>query len=253
MIKRDFEKPIVFMHIPKTAGSTLHQLFQANYKADEIYKLGVTGAPETGSFGERHKISVKKFYALNKAEQIKIKAVVGHMPYGLHEVFDNDAQYITVIRHPLGRILSHYNFVKESPSHYLHERMENEASTIVDYVQKLESKELNNGMLRFFLGPDHVKIPFGGCTRDMVDIAMERVEEKFVAVGVQEYFAESVDLFCKVNNWIKPNIKSRNMTQSKYSSALEVSELDGILRYNSLDLVLYEELRNSFLKIKKKL
>ncbi|NQZ03481.1 sulfotransferase family 2 domain-containing protein [Idiomarina sp.] len=248
MVKRDFGKPIIFMHIPKTAGSTLHQLFQLNYRSEQIFKLGITGAPTEGSFADRHKISVDKFYSLSTLEQQGVKAVIGHMPYGLHRAFESDAQYITVIRHPISRVLSHYNFVKENPNHYLYERVKNEAPTISDYVERLNSKELNNGMLRFFLGPEHVKIPFDGCRLEMIDVALDRVEKRFVAVGIQEYFQQSVEQFCKFNNWEMPKIQSRNISKSQYSTQVNKSEMEVLLRYNSLDLLLYEELRKRFLK-----
>ncbi|UTF59557.1 sulfotransferase family 2 domain-containing protein [Gilvimarinus sp. DA14] len=248
MIKRDPAKPIIFMHIPKTAGSTLHQLFHLNFKRNEIYTLGITGAPTNGKFSDRHKASIENLYSLGKSKLSGLKAVIGHMPYGLHEAFDSDAQYITVLRHPISRILSHYNFVKENSNHYLHERLKNEAPTVGDYVERLKSKELNNGMLRFFLGRDHNKIPFDGCHREMIEIALDRVEKRFVNVGIQEHFEDSVKLICKSNNWESLEIESKNISKSKYTTTLDKDEAESILRYNSLDLLLYEEIRRRFLE-----
>lgn len=248
MVKRDPKKPIIFMHIPKTAGSTLHQLFHLNYRKEQIYTLGITGAPTEGSFIDRHTASVANFHSLTKQEQSEFKVVLGHMPYGLHRAFESDAQYITFLRHPISRILSHYNFVKESPRHYLHDKTKNEAKTVADYVERLKSKELNNGMLRCFLGKDHQKIPFGGCRREMIEVALERIEKRFVAVGIQEYFEESISHLCTVNDWKTSEIKARNVSKSQYSKDLKNSEVESILRYNSLDLLLYEEIRKKFLE-----
>ncbi len=55
MAYSDPEKPIIFMHISKTAGSTLYQIFQRNYKRNQMYKLGITKAPQDVDFRKRLK------------------------------------------------------------------------------------------------------------------------------------------------------------------------------------------------------
>ncbi|WP_020210041.1 hypothetical protein [Gilvimarinus chinensis] len=130
-----------------------------------------------------------------------MKAVIGHNLYGLHKAFPSDAQYITVIRHPLSGIISRYNYVKSNRHHYLHDKKNQQAPTLERYVEALRAKELNNGILRAFLGEDYAKKPFYQRHRSMIDTALKHVEKRFVSIVIQEHFDESVERFCAMNEW----------------------------------------------------
>ena len=71
---------IIFLHIPKTAGSTLNNLLWWQYQPEKIFTVDDTRVPESIS----DLIEYNSPLELNRAE---LKLIRGHMTYGLHKFF----------------------------------------------------------------------------------------------------------------------------------------------------------------------
>lgn len=85
----------IFLHIPKTAGSSLRKTFQSIYQKERILTLD---SPTLDKF-KNHNYDEKN-----------IDLLMGHMPFGIHNYFSSnvDFRYFTIIRNPLSRAISHY-------------------------------------------------------------------------------------------------------------------------------------------------
>lgn len=103
----------IFVHIPKTAGTTLIKNITKNLKPGESLELN----PETLGVSENinkakieaavNKLAKKKGKNLNK-----IRFVYGHtVPYGIHKYFKRSPRYLTIVRNPAKRIASIYNYL----------------------------------------------------------------------------------------------------------------------------------------------
>lgn len=98
-IKRHIEKllrgeKLVFMHIPKCGGSSLHELLLQNYKPKEV-------------FPERHNQFEK--WSIRKVNRYRYYS--GHFSY--NSIVDNISgrlKIVTILREPKSRILSTYYF-----------------------------------------------------------------------------------------------------------------------------------------------
>ncbi|WP_268990094.1 sulfotransferase family 2 domain-containing protein [Priestia aryabhattai] len=71
------EKVVIFMHIPKTGGTTLNNIFKKFYSENEIY--------DHVPLEEMN----KQFSQLKEEDKKNIKAISGHHFYGIHEFFLN--------------------------------------------------------------------------------------------------------------------------------------------------------------------
>ena len=49
----------------------------------------------------------------------RIRYLSGHVPFGVHRVFDRPARYITVLRNPVERVVSSFYFQKQIKNPFL--------------------------------------------------------------------------------------------------------------------------------------
>lgn len=104
----------IFVHVPRTAGTTFVRQVEANYKKDELLRLYNKELGLDSNKSYRHedylKLVEKKIKKLGKKKK-KIKVIYGHrVPCGIHRYFKNrEPYYITFLRDPLKRVKSLYN------------------------------------------------------------------------------------------------------------------------------------------------
>ena len=98
--KKPVENTILFLHIPKCAGTTLtEEVIKMRFKPDELIIFYDQGPLEI----------VNRLQGMSKTVQRKIKCIAGHFYFGIHKYFDvRPSTYITLLRDPVERIISHY-------------------------------------------------------------------------------------------------------------------------------------------------
>src|SRR3989344_6828500 len=104
----------IFLHIPKTGGTTFSKHLLDGLKKETVIKF--YSIPETGPIESLEKLKETINLLLSGKEgQEQIQAIYGHSIYlGLEKLFpDREIRYITFLRQPLNRIVSHYNFYRQ--------------------------------------------------------------------------------------------------------------------------------------------
>jgi hypothetical protein len=182
---------VIFLHIGKTAGSTLRQVIRRNYRASEILKAQVPGGPREATL--QH---ITRFPEQRRASA---RLVMGHTIYGIHEMLPGPSTYITVVRDPFKLILSQYLFVLRRPQHRLHGRVTSGGMSLVDYVRNGLSPELDNGQTRAIAGD--ISTPIGQCNEDMLRTAKRNIEAHFSVAGVTEWFDEMLIVLRNCLGW----------------------------------------------------
>lgn len=86
---------VVFMHAPKTAGSSLHQVLRAQFPADSV-------CPERFN-GLRH---------LSAGDLCRYRLFSGHFDLASAQLIPGPKRIVTLFREPLARLLSTYNFLR---------------------------------------------------------------------------------------------------------------------------------------------
>jgi hypothetical protein len=229
------EVTLIFLHVPKTAGTILNSIFNQRYKRAEIHEI----------YEPEQKEKKDNFPKLSLEERASIKLLRGHDVVGLHEYLPGSSTYITVLRNPIERIISHYYQVLRNPNTDLQKIVVSKNLSLEEYVSSGILEELDNGQVRLLsnMHPD-----FGNCSLEMLQQAKDNIKEHFFLVGTQEKFDEFLLLLAKKLNWqgfpfyLKQNVASnRQAYESISSAALKVIE-----KYNELDLALYEFVQQEF-------
>lgn len=87
------DRTIIFVHIPRTAGTTLHTILDRQYPREQIYSTNPTP--------DRPTASVEEFKRLSASEIAPLRLLRGHLPFGLHELITGPSAYFTLRRYPL--------------------------------------------------------------------------------------------------------------------------------------------------------
>ncbi|SDC82643.1 MULTISPECIES: sulfotransferase family 2 domain-containing protein [unclassified Candidatus Frackibacter] len=227
---------LIFMHMPKTAGTTLGQIFRKQY-ANQVCGGGA------------QKDTIGKLSALSDAEINKLKCIWGHIPFGIHNYFKRPYIYITMLRDPVERIISMY--------YYLYH------NTKIKWINGLSFKEflsikslkpkIENLQTRFLSWESRIinyKRTEKNLTSFMLDSnqgepnlerAKKNINDYFAIVGITELFDESISLIKRELGWDDIDYTKKNVNSNRPAKdQLPVEIISMIKEKNKLDIELYD-------------
>ncbi len=220
--------PLVLIHIPKTAGTTLHKILVHQSGRGGVVVRHDADGPIDDALAER----------LTAGNHRSEATVVGHQSVGLHERVPG-TRYVTCLRHPVARLISHYHHAKADPAHYLHDALKQGNWGPADYVESGLSGELSNGMVRMLAG---LKDFHHGCVDEgTLERALHHLDTLFDAVLLSDRFDEGVLLLAQEKHWPPPYYIRRKVGKDGGGgTALTAEETHRIEALNTLDMKLYE-------------
>jgi hypothetical protein len=219
---------LLFLHIPKAAGSTLNKIIERQYPARSIYKIDT----------EEPQRSMDEFKALPPTAKAQLKVLLGHMPFGFHQYFTQPTTYITILRDPVDRIVSMYFYILRHKKHYLHKELTSRNISLEEFVSEGYSPETENGMVKAISANF---TPWGGATRADLETALANVEKHFSVVGISERFDETLWLMKKRFGWRFPYYLKENVTPERPAKErISPEALQTIQKNNLLDQELYD-------------
>jgi len=118
---------IIFAHIPKAAGTTLHRIIEQQYHRQEIYSIYSTPLTPEASF--------EHFTNLTPEQRAQIRILKGHMSFGLHAYIPGPVTYFTLLREPIERVVSFYYYIRQSHQHYLHDHVLAHNLSLQQYIE----------------------------------------------------------------------------------------------------------------------
>lgn len=220
-MKQD-QKALIFLHIPKTAGTTLNRILEWQYSPFAIFTMDPY----------RIRATAERFKRLSEARRRRLQVVRGHLFYGIHEFLPQGATYITMLREPVARLLSSYYFVLRRPLNPLHRKLKREGLGVEDCIRLFPDR--NNTQCRFIAGVKDAAI----ADERLLDMAKENLTKSFSVVGICESFEESLILISKTFGWEVRFYENRKV--SKTRPQIDPGVVEMIKEHNRLDLELYE-------------
>ena len=229
MTRSPAEEAVIFLHVPKAAGSTLNRLIELEYPLFEIYSIDPVFFRR--SWAHLQRLSTKRLG--------KLRIFKGHMLFGLHTILPQPATYITVLREPVDRVLSAFYFMRSYKLHPLYWRLKFGNWSLEDYVRRSRRE---NVQCKVLAGAEY-STP---CTAEICETAKENLRY-FSVVGLSERFEESLALMKLRFGWKLQRYSSFNVTRTRPRKAdIPQSTLDLIAERNSFDISLYECAANLF-------
>jgi hypothetical protein len=218
------DEQLYFMHLPKCAGSSLIRLLDQHFSMPEICP--------------RHDNLAKFIETYSPEERAAFRFIRGHFPYKIIESLPRHPRTLTMLRHPVKRVVSaiaqHRRMEQQGVSAFQESILD---LTIEQFMQHPDfGKRVSNVPIKYLLDPTPIKSP-----PERLQLAKERLAG-FDFIGVVEQFDDSLALMAHTYGWYPiQDVKEVNVDPARLSkSELPQNVLDLICELNRDELELYE-------------
>lgn len=222
----------VFIHIPKTGGTSL-----VNTLAHQIYFKKFKRLNPTKNIHPKEFMENATHYLDDVVSKGYYEVVGGHFGFGAHPDLTEQSKYFTVLRNPINRVYSEYNFMKFKGTYY-QKWIAEEGITLNDYLFHKKTSYLNNFQTRLVSGIGFEK------WEEVNDIIYKKAAANlkgFLAVGLTERMPETLALFYNKLNWSRlPIMLKNNVNIHKSKEALLEQDAQEIAKREKYDLMLYK-------------
>lgn len=212
-------KPVIFLHIPKTAGSSFIKSLA------EVY--GNRFLPLTYGL---------PWPNLDDIDISDYRAFAGHITTG-HQIFDELKSYtsITILRDPVARTIDAYNYFMECEEHPLHKEMAFTSFTHA-LTDAPEEWGLRNAMVRYLSGLSEEEEPDGQKRLAQAKAALK----KFAIIGFTERYRFFLAECNRLLGW---DAVERRENVGSYAPKYREEVVNLVRGENQLDIELYQYAR----------
>ncbi|MFW6093626.1 MAG: sulfotransferase family 2 domain-containing protein [Pseudomonadota bacterium] len=241
MVKPSIGRKLAFVHIHKTAGTTLHDViyhqlgriaFHPRY-AESDFPLLRDGREFMKKF-PRLDTDMQRTYI----EELRhFNAIGGHTPFGIHNLFSDDFDHVTVLRNPWDRFVSyyHHHLNPRNPNQRQHfERIRN--LPLEDYckVQEIRPMIDNRSIRMLARVPSKLSVE-----RQHLDRAVENLQS-FRWILFQHALAAGIDQLAVDLQWREVSIPALKLSETGERHSEVYDELSSTQREAIYPLIKYE-------------
>jgi hypothetical protein len=225
--------PLLFCHIPKTAGSSLKTLVgQASRSVAWVYKGEL-------ALGNPNLEFARSFRAAPRPDM-----VMGHFSFGGHRLLGIAPRYATILRHPIDRVVSLYRHqtaltASGGPvSPEIADAIRN-GLTLRGFITSQVTEMTNNHMCRMIAGiPPEAGMKLTESW--LLDLALHNLRRHFLVAGTVAAIDDAVAAVGKLLGWRDPRLGVENTSEGA-APELGADTLATLSEFNALDLQLYRE------------
>ncbi len=220
---------IIFLHLPKTAGTTFNFIIERNFSRDRIIEIPFEYYDDwkymekvcQGLVGENHLIR-------------------GHMLFGIHQFLSSEYKYLVFFRDPVDRFISQYYYMLRHPSHYLHDHASK--LSLEEFIDSSISTTMFNSQTKLLAGWNGVE-----CDEEVLEKALINLHHKHLLIGLTGEFDQSL----VVMRHSFPDFKdvryiSKNINPDKDGLRVAQSTIEKIKARNHYDIKIYRQAQELF-------
>lgn len=240
--ERQLIRPILFLHIPKTAGSTFLLILQNTFGDNRVRRIQKVddGTP-------------KIINEIVSTAMDNISCLVGHVPIYLFDNHIDRFQVFTMLRNPVSRVFSLFRFLKQQNPGEI-QRLGLSAEFSLE--EMLDSKtpeiysQINNGMVRMLCGNIGLYDPayptFWKTERQRSALEGAILNLERVNFGLSEEMEKSLKLAQR--KWSVPYkfLNYRENTTMHDRSRRNKVLVDRVTEMNRMDIALYKKAQQIF-------
>ncbi|MEI8395160.1 MAG: tetratricopeptide repeat protein [Rhodospirillaceae bacterium] len=218
---------IFHLHIPRTSGTSLRALFEANLGVKHVVDLN----------GTLHQFLAKSEEMTNSGHEIKL--ITAHVDYGVHRFLPLDGvrySYCTMIRHPVPLLRSLYFY-----------------SLVRPHTQFHEAARRAGSLIGWFNSPDRpwdtlvYALAGYGNRNGGLAAARETLFKRIDVFGITELYSESVAALCRFYGMAEHAVSHLNASERDGDGVPDEELLEICRERDARDLALYDEARAVFL------
>ncbi len=218
---------VVFTHIPKAAGTTLDNILK-DIAADHGLKwLRVMGTLYGQFLGPGKPDSLAELGDLSDEALSAAQFLTGHIPFGVHERIEGKCFYITILREPASRLVSHFRYGVERGGWPA-------AAAIEDLLR--DGLLIDNPQTRQLAG---LRDPGAKCTPATLERALSNLRSHYGMVGVTERFDQVLKALIGLYGWPDLAYTDCQVTTAGIGGELEIKVAEAAGRIDELDAELY--------------
>ena len=223
-------KPYFFLHLPRTAGTTLDSILKNNFPPEKILSIYDKADYEKNRYQSREFLE-------------SITLIIGHLlleQTNPPTLYGMPVRVFTFLREPVARLVSEYDFLRSWKANHLYSFLNENKVSFREYISSQERRLFYRGknfMTRCISGRSFMDDPY---PEEALEYAKEMLEKSFSFFGIQERFFESLIMLGDILGLDNILHEKRNSLEEGSRTRLDEEDIALARQLNLADMALYE-------------